>query len=166
METKQNRMIMWTLGGSAILSSGVKTDPVTGIFLPKALHEQLKISLPERHFTVEASAGDVLFIVSERHKISRVMVLQLKHTAVGPLPGILQAATNTLAAGDLDQLILPVRVVHPGIRRRDNVILHLASLTRHTGGITQKGMITRQRSHLPSSLRIISQRIRSIREKR
>lgn len=144
MKSKQNRMIMWTLGGSSILTSGVKADSIIRILLAEALHKKLKVTLSQGHLTMKASTGDVFLIVSQRHKIRRIMVLQFQHTAVRPLARIFKTAANALATGNLDQLILPVRIRHTRIGSWNDMILHLTRLTGHTSRIAQKRMITGQ----------------------
>ena len=75
MEAKQNRMVMWALRRRTILTSSIEADPIIRILLAEALHKKLKITLPQGHLTMKASAGNVLLVVSERHKVRRIMVL-------------------------------------------------------------------------------------------
>ena len=110
-------MVMGPEGLTAILTGGEETNMVIRERFAEPLHEQLKITLPKSERRRSKASiritivrdRNMVIIISERHKVCRIMILQFKHTTICPLTAILQAASNALSAGDLNKInnILP-----------------------------------------------------------
>ena len=43
-------------------------------------------------------------IISKRYKVTGLVILKLKHTAISPFTGLLKATTRTLTTGNLNEL--------------------------------------------------------------
>ena len=121
MEPENNSMVMGSEGLAAILTSSEETNMIIRERFAKPLHKQLEISFPKSERRGSKASiritiirdRNMVIIISERHKVCRIMILQFKHTTICPLTAILQAASNALSAGDLNK----VHNILPCIRR-------------------------------------------------
>jgi hypothetical protein len=128
----------------------------------KTLHPELKITLPKGKggsllacFRVGRNhTGNVRVIVRNGGKPNLIggVILSLKHTTIGPLPGIIQATAYTLATRDFDGGALkrrPNLEIFPyRILEGSNRIMGLA-IWVHTIRYSNERIITR---HFISSL--------------
>ena len=96
----------------SILTRGKKTNLSFRKMATEPLHPELKITLPKSKgggllagLRIHGShTRNILIIVSNCSKPNLIgrIILGLKHTAVSPLAGVVQAATYALSARDLD----------------------------------------------------------------
>ena len=115
-------MVMGSEGLAAILTSSKETNMIIRERFAEPLHKQLEISFPKSERRSSKASiritiirdRNMVIIISERHKVCRIMILQFKHTTICPLTAILQAASNALSAGDLNK----VHNILPCIRRQ------------------------------------------------
>ena len=93
VQTKQNSVIMWPECLRAILTTHEKTNLVITKLLANTFHKKLKITLLQAQsrdsftgFRVRViSTRNVVIIIRERTKPSRIMILEFEQTTICPL---------------------------------------------------------------------------------
>ena len=94
-----------------ILAGSKKANTFTKL-LSETLHKKLKIALNKGH-TRQSLAGlgvgiimnrNMTIIISKRYKVTGLVIFKLQHTSVSPFTRTLNPTTETLTAGNFDEL--------------------------------------------------------------